>query len=172
MENLKYPIGRLVLTEHYTAEQIAEKINDLKIFPEALKNVVSNLSETDLTKTYREGSWTIKQLVHHIGESHTNCYIRLKLALTEEHPTIKPYDENLWVKTKENETLPISVSLQLIEAIHTKLVTLLETLTEQELSRTFFHPQYQRTSRITDLISLYSWHGKHHLAHIGLALGS
>ena len=92
--------------------------------------------------------------------------------MTEEHPIIKPYDENLWVKTKENELLPISVSLQIIEAMHTKLVTLLESLTETELSRTFFHPQYQRTSRITDLISLYSWHGKHHLAHIGLALGN
>lgn len=170
MENLKYPIGRFTAAESYTAEQIAENINDLKRFPDLLKKEVENLSEEDLSKTYRDGSWTVKQLVHHIGESHTNCYIRLKLALTEDNPTIKPYVEDLWVKTQENEILPISVSLQIIEAMHLKLVTLLETLTEKELSRTFYHPQYQRTSRITDLIALYSWHGRHHLAHIEIAL--
>jgi exoribonuclease II len=170
MENLKYPIGRFSPSQTYTVEQIAENIKDLKRYPVILKTAVENLTDEDLAKTYREGSWTVKQLVHHIGESHTNCYIRLKLALTEDNPTIKPYVEDLWVKTKENEILPISVSLQIIEAMHLKLVTLLETLTEHELSRTFYHPQYQRTSRITDLIALYSWHGRHHLAHIGLAL--
>ncbi|MFM9945446.1 MAG: YfiT family bacillithiol transferase [Bacteroidia bacterium] len=172
MEHLKYPIGKHIGSETYTKEQIAEKINDLKVLPENLKNLVSGLSETELAKTYREGSWTIKQLVHHIGESHINCYIRLKLALTEDNPTIRPYIEDLWVKTKENDILDISVSISIIENIHLKLVTLLETLSETELSRTFFHPQYQRTSRITDLISLYSWHGRHHIAHIGLALGN
>lgn len=171
MENLKYPIGRYTAAESYTPQQIEEKITELKLFPTHLNTLVKNLSETDLSKTYREGSWTIKQLVHHIGESHTNCYIRLKLALTEDNPTIKPYDENLWVKSKENEILPISVSLQIIEAMHLKMVTLMESLTSTELSRTFYHPQYQRTSRIMDLIALYSWHGRHHLAHIGLAMG-
>jgi len=171
MENLKYPIGRYIASESYTSEQIAEKINELKLFPKHLITLVKNLSEPDLSKTYREGSWTVKQLVHHIGESHTNCYIRLKLALTEDNPTIKPYDENLWVKTVENEILPIDVSLNIIEAMHLKIVTLLESLTPDELNRTFYHPQYQRTSRITDLIALYSWHGRHHLGHIELALG-
>ena len=172
MEHLKYPIGKHTGSETYTEEQISEKINDLKVFPENLKNLVNGLSETDLAKTYREGSWTIKQLVHHIGESHLNAYIRVKLALTEDNPTIKPYEESTWVKTAENDILPPSVSLQLIEAIHIKLVTLLENLTEAELSRTFYHPQYQRTSRLSDLLSLYSWHGKHHSAHIRLALGN
>jgi hypothetical protein len=172
MEHLKYPIGKYTVNTEYSKEQIAEKINDLKVFPENLAKLVSSLSEADLAKTYREGSWTIKQLVHHIGESHTNCYMRLKLALTEDNPAIRPYIEDLWVRTAENDILDISVSIKIIEAMHLKLVTLLETLTEQELSRTFYHPQYQRTSKITDLISLYSWHGKHHLAHIGLALGN
>lgn len=171
MEHLKYPIGKYTGTETYSAEQIAEKINDLKVLPENLKNLVCNLSEADLAKTYREGSWTIKQLVHHIGESHLNAYIRVKLALTEDNPIIKPYNENDWVLTAENNLLNPAVSLQLIEAIHIKLVSLLESLTETELSRTFYHPQYQRTSRISDLLSLYSWHGKHHSAHIRLALG-
>lgn len=172
MERLKYPIGTFTASETYSKEEIEEKINDLRIFSEALKNVVSTLSKTDLAKTYREGSWNVKQLVHHIGESHINCYIRLKLALTEDNPTIKPYLEDLWVKTAENDKLDISVSLAIIENIHLKLVTLLESLSEAQFNRTFFHPQYQRTSRISDLISLYSWHGRHHLAHIGLALGN
>jgi len=171
MENLKYPIGRYIAAESYTSEQIAEKINELKLFPKQLKNLVEHLTEFELTQTYREDSWTVKQLVHHIGESHTNCYIRLKLALTEDNPTIKPYVEDLWVKTQENDLLPISVSLQIIEAMHLKMVTLMESLTSTELSRTFYHPQYQRTSRIMDLIALYSWHGRHHLAHLELALG-
>ena len=170
MEHLKYPIGKYKPSENYSKGELAEKINELRTFPEALKNVVSNLSESELAKTYREGSWTVKQLVHHIGESHLNAYIRVKLALTEDNPTIKPYNENDWVHTAENDLLDSVVSLQLIVSIHIKLVALLETLTETELTRTFYHPQYQRTSRISDLISLYSWHGKHHLAHIGLAL--
>ncbi len=170
MEHLKYPIGKYQENTAFTQHQIRDAIEELMIFPETLKKTVCNLSDNELAKTYREGSWTIKQLVHHIGESHTNAYIRIKLALTEENPTIKPYDENLWVNTKENEILPISVSLQLIEAIHLRLATLLQTLTEKELARTFFHPQSKQTWRISDIISMYSWHGKHHLAHIRLAL--
>jgi len=169
MEHLKYPIGKYVASKEHTPEQLAHYLNELRTFPEHLKANVRDLTEEDLAKTYREGSWTVKQVVHHIGESHMNAYIRIKLALTEDNPTIKPYDEDLWVRTRENEILDPAVSLALIESLHAKMVALLENLTEQELTRTFFHPQYQRTSSIADLMALYSWHGRHHIGHIKLA---
>ncbi len=172
MENLKYPIGEYKPQEAYSKLIIDEQIKSIKCLPESLKNKVQGLLKRDELLQYRDGGWNIKQLVHHIGESHTNAYIRIKLALTEDNPTIKPYDENLWINTKENEILDMDVSLNLIEAIHSKMATLLESLTQTEMERTYFHPQYQKTSKIRDLVSLYSWHGKHHLAHIQLALNS
>ena len=172
MEHLQYPIGKFIPKLQHNDEAIKAYINDLKSLPTDLIKLTEGLSETDLNKTYREGSWTVKQVIHHLGESHINCYIRIKLALTEENPTIKPYLEDLWVKTAENDSLDISVSLAIIKNIHLKLVTLLESLMDDQFNRTFFHPQYKRTSRICDLISLYSWHGRHHLAHIALALAT
>jgi len=170
MEHLQYPIGKFTAGLSHSVDDIKSYIHEINLLPALLKNLTLNLTEEELGKTYREGSWTVKQIIHHLGESHINCYIRIKLALTEANPTIKPYQEDLWVKTKENEILSHTVSIQLVENIHTKIVCLAETLTEQELQRTYVHPQYQRISPINDVLALYSWHGKHHLAHIKLAL--
>ena len=171
MEHLKFPIGKFTPGLIHSDEDIKNFIHQIQLLPAALLKLTQNLSEAALHKTYREGSWTVKQIIHHLGESHINCYIRIKLALTKNNPTIKPYDEDLWVKTKENELLSHHVSLHLIEHIHLKIVCLAESLTTEELQRTYVHPQYQRTSPISDVLALYSWHGKHHLAHINLALG-
>lgn len=171
MEHLRYPIGRFESGQSFTDPQFREFVLELEQFPQQLRTRISTLNPTQLGKTYREGSWTVLQLVHHLAESHLNAYMRVKLALTEDQPVIKPYVENLWVQTPENALLGPEVSLNLIEAIHLKLVTLLQTLDEVQQQRTFVHPQYQRVSSIRDLAALYSWHGKHHLAHIGLALG-
>jgi len=171
MEHLQYPIGKFVAGLLHNEDQINNYIQQLKILPQTLKNLTENLSVEELNKTYREGSWNVKQIIHHLGESHINCYIRIKLALTENNPTIKPYNEDLWVKTKENELLSHHISLQLIEIIHQKIVTLVQNLSTAELQRTYVHPQYQRTSPISDVLALYSWHGNHHIAHIKLALG-
>lgn len=170
MEHLQYPIGKFKNSKIHSSELIKEYISELRQLPENIKTLTQKLSEDELKKTYREGSWTIKQLVHHLGESHLNCYIRIKLALTEDNPTIKPYIEDLWVKTVENSKLNPDVSVQLLKSIHAKIVSLAESLSENDLERTYFHPQYQRSSRISDVLSLYSWHGRHHLAHIRLAL--
>jgi hypothetical protein len=171
MEHLQYPIGKFTAGLEHTENEIQHFINDIDLLPKQLLALTQNLTDDDLKKTYRNGGWTVKQIIHHIGESHINCYIRIKLALTEHNPIIKPYIEYLWVKTKENEILGHHISLQLIEIIHLKIVCLAKTLNTADLSRTYFHPQYQRTSAISDVLALYSWHGKHHLAHIKLALG-
>lgn len=171
MEHLQYPIGKFIAGKPHSAEDISKYIKDIAELPNKLINLTENLSAAELKQTYREGSWNVKQVIHHLGESHINCYIRIKLALTEDNPTIKPYNEDLWVKTKENELLSHQVSLQLIYNIHLKIVSLAQLLSEDELQRTYVHPQYQRISPIADVLALYSWHGNHHLAHIQLALG-
>ena len=132
MEHLQYPIGKFTAGLLHQDEDIKTYIHQLRILPEALKKLTENLSESELRKTYREGSWTVKQIIHHLGESHINCYIRIKLALTENNPTIKPYKEDLWVKTKENEMLSHHVSLQLIEHIHLNLRISLESYRSQK----------------------------------------
>jgi len=170
MEHLQYPIGRFTPGLAHSEDAVKEFINAIALLPNALRKLTENLSAADLNKTYRNGGWNVKQIIHHVGESHINCYIRIKLALTEDTPTIKPYQEDLWVKTKENDILSHRVSLHLIENIHIKIVALAQILTAEELQRCYTHPQYKRTSPISDVLALYSWHGKHHLAHIKLAL--
>ena len=172
MEHLKYPIGKFSPQTDYSQAQIDEFIYNLKSLPENLNEILKNISDNDYQKQYRDGSWTVKQLVHHIGESHLNAYIRIKLALTEDNPTIKPYNENEWVKTEENNLLDAAVSLKLIDAIHKKFVCLAQTLRKNELNRTFYHPQSKRNFKISDMLCLYSWHSLHHTAHIKIALGS
>ncbi len=172
MEHLKYPIGKFVYGLNYSEEQTAEHIQNLKEFPALLNDLCQHLDEDELLKIYRPDSWDVQQLIHHIGESHINAYVRVKLALTEDNPTIKPYSEAAWVATPENRLISHTVSLQIIESIHMKLVALLENLSEDEMERTYVHPQYMRTFSIRELIALYSWHGQHHLAHIQLALAN
>ena len=172
MQHLQHPIGKFEYGKTYSFDDTKNHIENLRVFPHDLMKVAAILKAKDLDKTYRPDGWSIKQLIHHIGESHMNCYIRLKLALTEDSPVIKPYLEDLWVKTEENNLLGPAVSLTLIEAIHIKLVTLLQTMQEADFNRTYIHPQYNRTFTIAEMLALYSWHGKHHLAHINLALGN
>lgn len=171
MEHLQYPVGKFTPGLQHSEEAVRSYINNIKVLPSELKKLTADLTERELHKTYRDGGWNVKQVIHHLGESHINCYIRIKLALTEENPIIKPYNEDLWVKTKENDLLSPHVSVQLLENIHLKIACLAETLSPKELQRTYVHPQYQRTSSLSDVLALYSWHGRHHLAHIKLALG-
>lgn len=171
MEHLQYPIGRFIAGKKHSDAEIKNYIHEISELPEALRSLTYNLNELDLQKSYREKGWNVKQVIHHLAESHINCYIRIKLALTEDNPTIKPYNEDLWVNTKENELLSHHISLNILENIHKKIVTLAHSLNAEELARTYIHPQYQRTSELSDVLALYSWHGKHHLAHIQIALG-
>lgn len=167
-ENERYPIGKykvpIVIDENIRKQWI----NNISSYPARLKEVTMNLSEDQQRLTYRTGSWTVGQLVHHITDAQLNVFIRIKLALTEDSPTIKTYEENLWIELSDSN-MPIDPSLQLIEGLHTKLTCLFESLTEEQFTKTIIHPELGPQS-IQELLSYYVWHTNHHLAHIKLAL--
>lgn len=168
MRDERYPIGQFQCPQEILKEHVAGWIEDIHLLPRQLAEVLSDVNEQSLEKTYRENSWTVAQLVHHIADSHMNSYIRFKLALTEEEPTIKPYIEAEWAKLPDSE-MPIDVSYKMIESLHMRWVYLLTSLTAEQLQRAFKHPD---TGLITleHAVGLYAWHGKHHLAHIQNAL--
>ncbi len=168
MANERYPIGEYQSEEVITSDKIAQWIEDIRILPDQLKKAVKGLNDEELQKTYRENGWTICQLVHHIADSSMNSYIRIKLALTEETPTIKPYDEAEWAKLPDYH-LPIVGQLKLIEGLFESFVYLLENLSDEQLKRTLYHP-VGGISTIEENISFTAWHVKHHFAHIQNAL--
>lgn len=165
MEELKYPIGKVQFKDVNTLADIQNWIQDLKALPTQMRRAVEGLSEEQLDTPYREGGWTVRQVVHHVADSHMNSFVRFKLALTEEKPTIKPYMEDLWAK-HEDYKLPVDISLNLLEGLHARMVVLLENMREQDWERAFIHPEHERTFRLDNNLALYSWHGKHHVAHI------
>jgi uncharacterized damage-inducible protein DinB len=160
----RYPIGTFQLEGEITKSLTNQWIEEIANLPKKVRDAVTGLSEEQLDIPYREGGWKIRQVVHHIADSHMNAYIRFKLALTEENPVIKPYEEARWAELEDSK-LPIDVSLTLIESVHVRLVELLKSLNEEELKRTFVHPASGIVS-IEKNIGLYAWHGNHHLAHI------
>ena len=165
MDVLKFPIGSYIEMP-FSEVQLREWINDIKFLPENIEHAILNLDEAQLNTPYRPGGWTIKQVVHHIADSHMNAYIRFKLALTEDTPTIKPYREELWAELSDTQNLPINVSLTLLHALHTRWVAIITNIHGEEWNRTIFHPQYNKKSSLWYLLGSYSWHGKHHTAHI------
>lgn len=172
MEELKYPIGKFVPKSEYTEAEIHEFIDILARFPSELAEVCSQLEEDSLDLTYREGGWSIRQIIHHLADSHANMYIRVKNALTSDNPTVAGYSEKDWAEMPDNQA-DIQVSVSLVHALHTRLVLNLQAQpVETYQSRTFFHAGYQRSYTIGAVLGLYSWHGKHHIAHIKLALNS
>lgn len=168
MVNERYPIGQFESDDVISKEQIAEWIEEIYLLPEQLREVVVDLNEEDFNRTYRPNSWTVRQLVHHIADSHLNGYLRIKLALTEEEPTIKPYEEADWAKLPDY-SLPISISMQLIQSLHERWVYLLQNLNDEQLKKSFYHP-VSGVMTVEKSIGIYAWHGKHHLAHIRNAL--
>ena len=170
LERRRFPIGKHIRLGKYVAEEVAKGIRDLEAFPALLRNKVSGLSEADLERKYRPGGWTVRQVVHHVADSHMNSYTRFKLALTEDRPVIKPYFEERWAELADGKSGDLGVSLSLIDGLHARLVALLRSLDEAALTRTFFHPETGRDVFLFDNVGVYSWHGRHHLAHIDLAL--
>lgn len=165
IELLKYPIGKFNLPETITPELIDEAISEIKDFPKKLFSGVSTLSPAQLDTPYRPGGWTVRQLVHHCADSHCNAYVRFKLALTEENPQIKPYDEAAWALLEDSK-LPIEPSLEIIKAIHLKWGVLLESMKSDQFERTYFHPEKQKSQKLAEITLLYAWHSQHHLAHV------
>lgn len=166
----RYPIGKFRSVGGITKDQIKEWIADISSYPTRLKDVVASLNEEEQQFTYRHGSWTVKQLVHHIADAQVNVYTRIKLALTEDHPTIKPFEENGWSLLPDVD-LPLSQSLQLIEGLHSRLAYLLEHLTDEQLKRTYQHPE-TGDQTVEGTLEFCVWHVNHHLAHIQNALAT
>lgn len=166
IEQLKYPIGKFEAPEAITEVHISEWIEILETLPYRLQTLVENLAEEQLEAPYRPGGWTVRQLIHHISDSHHNSYIRFKWALTEDNPIIKVYDEKAWANLFDTRTAPIQMSLDHLKAVHVKLVYLLKGLSREDLRRSFIHPDGQVETGLDENIGRYAWHGSHHYAHI------
>lgn len=173
MENLKYPIGKFVPKADYSAEEIKEFIDILAGFPSELVEICKQIeNESQLDLTYRPDGWSIRQVVHHLADSHANMYIRVKNALTSDNPTVAGYSEKEWANTPDNQ-VDIHISIALIQALHARLVANLKSLDVAFYkNRTFFHAGYERSYTIGAVLGLYSWHGKHHIEHIKMALNT
>ena len=165
MDDLRYPIGQFAFPESTTAQQRKEWIREIAEAPTKLQSAIAGLTEKQLDTPYRPGGWTVRQVVHHLPESHLNSYVRFKLALTEDAPAIKPYDEARWAETPDVAATPIEVSLNLLESLHQRWVRLLEFMTGADFTRSFRHPEIGLV-RLDRNLALYAWHGKHHVAHI------
>ena len=161
----RYPIGKFDHEGIASSEQIAGWIDDIELLPRLLRTAVEPLSEAQLDTPYRTGGWTLRQVVHHIPDSHLNSYIRFKWALTEDEPLIKAYDEGHWAELSDYRLTPVEVSLGLLEQLHARWVVLLRGLSSEDLSRRYRHPE-AGTTDLARTIGLYAWHGRHHLAHI------
>ncbi len=165
LDDLRYPIGRFSAPASSMAGIRAAHIQTLRLLPERLRTAVSGLSDIQLDTPYREEGWTLRQVVHHVADSHANAYVRFKLALTEDWPTIKPYDEAAWANLSDSRWLPLDVSLALIEALQARWVALLESLSDEDFRKGYNHPQAGRQN-LAHALALYDWHSRHHTAHI------
>lgn len=168
MENKdpRYPIGKFKLdVSPTTAEERRRLIADIEETPAALRAAVRGLTPEQMETPYREGGWTVRQVVHHVPDSHMNAYIRFKMALTEEEPTIKPYEESRWAELEDSRSTPIEVSLSLMDSLHDRWAHVLKAIQPEQWKRKFRHPEMGVVSLEQSLI-LYAWHGKHHVAHI------
>jgi len=163
--DLRYPIGKFRAPDKITNEMRKNFIKDIEKTPKLLRKAVSGLSRKQLDTPYRPGGWTVRQVIHHLPDSHLNAYVRIKLTLTEDEPTIKPYEEHKWAELSDSFNTPISVSLDLLEALHKRWVNLLKSLSESDFQRNYRHPEIGVVN-IDWALSQYSWHGKHHTAHI------
>ncbi len=165
LETLKYPIGSFKKPGTFNQQQIQTYIQTIRDFPEWLRKEASSLSNDQLDTPYRPEGWTIRQVVHHCADSHMNAFIRFKLALTEEKPTIRPYQEALWAKLMDSH-MPVESSLKLLEGLHERMAELWKNMSESDLQKRYVHPQYQTEYSLAEAMALYDWHSKHHLAHV------
>ena len=164
-DSLRYPIGAFSWPADITGGDRREFIREIAELPRKLRDAVAGLTDAQLDTPYRPGGWTVRQVVHHLADSHIHSYIRFKLAVTEDQPTIKPYDEARWAELKEARTAPVAVSLDLIDALHRRWVMLLENMTDADFKRAFHHPE-NGIMQLEPTVEMYAWHGRHHVAHI------
>ncbi|WP_026575571.1 YfiT family bacillithiol transferase [Bacillus sp. UNC438CL73TsuS30] len=162
--DMKYPIGKFQFNGEITNNITKDWINEIESLPRLLRDAVKDLDYEQLDTPYRSGGWTVRQVIHHLADSHMNAYVRFKLALTEEKPVIKPYEETKWAELSDYK-LPIDISLSLLDTLHQRWTNLLRSLSPADMDKTFIHPDSGEVS-IGKNIGIYAWHGRHHLAHI------
>jgi hypothetical protein len=165
LEQLKYPIGRFLSKSSYSPADIKTDIQIISALPSKFINLLGGWNEEKFNTPYRLDGWTVRQLVHHVADSHINAYTRCRLALTEDNPTIKPYEEHLWAELPDAKAAPVDLSLQLLRYVHLRWVILLRSLDENDLARTYFHPGSQRAFRLDEVVATYAWHSEHHYQH-------
>ena len=165
MGDARYPIGRFTPDPNPTSDTRNRHIEQISGLPARMRRAVAGLDEKQLSTPYRDGGWTVRQVVHHVPDSHLNAYIRFKWAMTEQAPTIKAYDETAWAALKDSELTPVDVSLTLLESLHARWTVLLRSLKQEDFQRRFVHPD-SGPHDLDWLLGLYSWHGTHHVAHI------
>ena len=170
IENLKYPIGRFEIPKSIDPTSLKLWMEAITEFPKHLESLVLALNLEQLNLQYRPYGWTIKQVVHHCADSHMNAFIRFKLALTEDAPTIKPYHEDQWANLVDGTTDSIEDSLFILKGLHSKWSVLLKNCSAQDLVKEYIHPEHGQRFKLTEAIGMYAWHGNHHLAHIKQAL--
>ncbi len=169
MKDPRYPIGQFKYTPG-NSETRSVRIESMRDLPYKLNRVASGLDEKALLRTYRKDSWNVRQLLHHLPDSHMNGYIRCKLALSERTPTVKPYNENDWANMRDVSIVPIDVSLKLLELVHVRWTVLFDGMSESDFLRDVIHPDHEHKLTVDELLAIYSWHGEHHLAHVEAAL--
>jgi uncharacterized damage-inducible protein DinB len=165
MTDPRYPIGKATLEPELSDAERREAIAVIAAVPAHLRAAVAGLTPEQLDTPYRDGGWTVRQLVHHVPDSHLNAYVRFKLALTEDNPTIKPYAEARWAELADTKTTPVEVSLTLLEAVHHRLNEVLRSLGPEDFQRPLTHPDMGRLT-LDQMLGLYAWHGRHHVAHV------
>ena len=163
---LRYPIGKFDFDAPINDADYPKLITAIAEAPVALRSAVAGLTRDQLETRYRPGGWTVRQVVHHVPDSHLNAYTRFKLALTENEPTIKPYDETAWAELPDSRKVPMEVSLDLLDALHLRWVALLRSMDTADFNRGLRHPEHGRVLTLRQMLGLYAWHGRHHVAHI------
>ena len=166
LEKLRYPVGRFTAPESCTSDEINKWIKEIEELPVLCRNELRNFTEEMLNETYRPHGWTSRQVIHHIVDSHMNAYIRFKLTLTEDLPTIRPYKESLWAQLDDAQNSAPEISLSLLEALHRRWIIGIKNINENDLDRRYFHPESNKEFSLKTALALYAWHGRHHLEHI------
>jgi len=165
MEDLSYPLGKYI-EQPFSQQQLKEWLLDIEVLPKALEYAITNLDAAQLEELYRPGGWNSREVVHHVADSHINAFMRFKLALTEDNPTIKPYNQQAFTELSDVKNIPINVSLTLLHALHARMLEVLKNIKDDQWNRTVVHPEYGKQMSVWYLLGQYAWHGKHHTAHI------
>jgi hypothetical protein len=169
LEALRFPIGKYKEPARFDRREVETGIEEISALPGRVRAIVAGLGDADLDKCYRPGGWSVRQVVYHLADSHTHIYIRFKWTLTEAEPTIKPYDEARWAELPDAKG-PVGIALDGLESMHARWIALMRTMSDADFRKGFIHPETGGRMTLFERVACYAWHGRHHLAHIDLAL--